>query len=285
MDGSFIRKAILAGSWYPGDPSVLRKSIDGYLRQAEDVTVAGEIVGLLAPHAGYVYSGHVAAHAYQAVRGQSYDAVILIAPSHREYFSGVSVYARGAYETPLGMVPVDTDLAGDLIAQSVLVSDLPSVHRAEHAIEIQLPFLQFILGSFRLVPLIMGDQTMSCCRALANAIVGVTGGRRILVVASSDLSHFHSYGQAVQMDRAAIKYIAAMDPLGLLQSLDAGEAEACGGGPSASAMMVAKGLGATGAKVLKYANSGDMTHDRNEVVGYAAAAFYKTSLQNGEPLC
>ncbi len=275
MGSALIRRAVLAGSWYPGDPDVLRADVSKYLQSAGGASIDGTIFGLLAPHAGYVYSGGVAAHAYKAVQGRTFDAVMIIAPSHREFFRGVSVYPEGVYVTPLGEVPVDAGLAETIVGQCRHASFLPAAHAAEHAIEIQLPFLQMVLGEFWLIPILMGDQTAEICVSLADAIIKAIGNKRVLVIASSDLSHYHPYERAVQMDQSILKHVAAMDPEGLLRELQTGHAEACGGGPAATMMMVARGLGAKRAEILKYANSGDITADRSGVVGYAAAAFYE----------
>ncbi len=274
-----IRKSILAGTWYPGRPDVLRADVERFLAEAS-VEPAGQVVGLVSPHAGYAYSGGVAAYAYQLVRGGGFDSVIVIGPSHRAYFQGASVYERGGYETPLGIVPVDADLAEKLIARSNRISSIPSGHAQEHSVEIQLPFLQVALGSFSFVPIVMGGQGRRDCEELSGAIVESVGDRKVLLVASSDLSHFHSDERARSMDFRILKHLESMDADGLFRELESGSSEACGGGPMAVVMMAAKKLGADTGKVLKYANSGDVTGDRQGVVGYAAAAFFKGGSEN-----
>lgn len=269
-----IRRSVIAGTWYPGDPKALRGAIEGYFRNVPDLTIPGEVIGLVAPHAGYSYSGQVAAYAYKSIRGKVYDAVIVISPSHRYHFQGVSLYRRGGYETPLGVIPVDEDLSERLIAASPLVADLPAAHTGEHALEIQLPFLQVALGAFTLVPLVMGSQDRQTCDGMAEAIHRVAGPN-VLIVGSSDLSHFHSYSEAVQMDKIVLDHLAKMDAPGLLRDLSAGRCEACGGGPVATTLMAAVKRGADRAKILRYANSGDVTGDRGNVVGYTAAAFLR----------
>ncbi len=269
-----IRKSVIAGTWYPDKPKVLQADIDNFFQQVPEEKIAGEIVGLVVPHAGYLYSGQVAAYAYQAVRGQVFEAVIVIGPSHRVPFPGVSVYHQGGYETPLGIVPIDTELAEKIMGQSDVVSAIPHAHLPEHSIEIQLPFLQVALGEFSFVPLLMGNQDRHTCENLAAAITQAVGKRRVLLVGSSDLSHFHGYDQAVKLDSRILSHLANLDPDGLLTDLENHVSEACGGGPAAVVMMAAKKLGAQKAKLLKYANSGDITKDKNSVVGYAAAVFY-----------
>lgn len=274
-DMNTIRKSVIAGSWYPGNPSVLRKDIQHYFDAASGTDVKGEIIGLIAPHAGYVYSGQVAAHAYHLIRGNQYDAVIMIGPSHRVAFHGVSVYGRGGYETPLGVVPIAEDLAAKIKKISALVADIPMAHLQEHALEIQLPFLQVALNDFSFLPLMMGDQDADACRKLASAIYQTVQDKKILIVGSSDLSHFYNYHTAKKMDAIVLEHIRNGDAEGLLQSLENGTVEACGGGPMAVVMLVAHMMKADKPHLLKYANSGDVTGDKNSVVGYAAAVFCK----------
>jgi AmmeMemoRadiSam system protein B len=268
-----LRKSVIAGSWYPGNPSVLRKDIENFLKLVPDTEIAGEVVAIIVPHAGYIYSGQVAAYAYKRICGNNYDAVIVVGPSHRAAFSGVSIFSSGGYETPLGIVPVDEELAKQIKKNSKLVSDIPAAHLQEHSLEIQLPFLQYVLGNFSFVPLVMGDQGADTCQELARAIYASVQGRKILIVGSSDLSHFHSYNEASGLDSVALGHLKDSDAAGLLHSLGNGTTEACGGGPMAVAMFVASMMGATKARVLKYANSGDVTGDKSSVVGYAAAIY------------
>ena len=172
---SSIRKSSIAGSWYPNSPKVLQANIADFFRQVPDDPIEGRVMGMVAPHAGYAYSGQVAAYAYKRTQGQVFDAVIVIGPSHRIPFQGVSVYNRGGYETPLGTVAVDSELADEIMAQSGIVSANPSVHMQEHSIEIQLPFLQAALGDFPFVPLLMGNQDRRTCEGLAEVIATAVG--------------------------------------------------------------------------------------------------------------
>ena len=269
-----IRKSVIAGTWYPGSPKVLQADIEEFFFHAPGVRIDGSARGLIVPHAGYVYSGQIAAIAYKIIKSQTFDAVLVLGPSHRALFRGVSIYDRGGYETPLGIVPVDATLANDIMAQSEIISYVPAAHYEEHSVEIQLPFLQVALGKFSFVPLVMGEQDLKTCEKLAESIVNAINGRNILIVGSSDLSHFHSYEKAVKLDSLVLKRIESMDGLGLLEDLEKNLSEACGGGPAAVTMMVSKKLGANRVKLLKYANSGDVTGDRRSVVGYASAIFY-----------
>ncbi len=270
-----IRESVIAGSWYPGDPKVLRGQVLQFLAEANPPPIEGELVALISPHAGYMYSGQVAAYAYKLLKGKRYDVVVIVAPSHRAYFRGASVYPRGGYRTPLGIVPVAERLTERLREVCPLVDYVPQAHAQEHSLEIQLPFLQVVLGEFELVPLVMGEHDFYTCEELAKAIVEVVKGERALLVASTDLSHFHPYPQAVALDKVVLEHVEAFDPEGLSRDLKSGRCEACGGGPMVAVMLAAKALGASRAKVLKYANSGDVTGDRSSVVGYMAAAIYR----------
>jgi MEMO1 family protein len=269
-----IRKSAIAGSWYPGNSVVLRTDIENYFRNVADRNIGGSVIGLMVPHAGYVYSGLIAANAYKTIKGEKFDSVIVIGPSHHAYFRGVSVYDRGGYETPLGVVPVDVSLAGSIMACSEMISSVPTVHLQEHSVEIQLPFLQVALGEFHFVPIVMGDQGPQTCETLAKSIVAAVGDQKVLIVGSSDLSHFHSYDEAMTLDHRAISHVMKMDGQGLLRDLENDACEACGGGPIVATMMASKKLGANGVSLLKYANSGDVTGDKKNVVGYASAVFY-----------
>lgn len=271
-----VRKPMIAGTWYPADPVRLRADIEGYLSGARVDTLDGTVIGVISPHAGYVYSGKVAAHAYKAAQGKDFDAVILIGPSHRASFRGASLYDGKGYETPLGIASVDRALAEKIAAYSDGMVSLTSDHiLPENSLEIQVPFLQVVFDRVPFVPILMGTQDMGTCRAVADAIIRAVGDGRILVIASTDLSHYHSYDSAVAMDSAALEYVVKMDAEGFLRGVESGRYEACGAGPAAVTILVATALGADSAKILAYMNSGDITGDRNGVVGYAVAVLYK----------
>ena len=270
-----IRKSVIAGTWYPGDPATLTVDIRNYLKKVPAQVIGGPVVGLVSPHAGYVYSGQIAAYGYRLIEGQRYDAVVVIGPSHRVMFHGASVWTSGGYETPLGVVPVDKELAGAILEADPVLNSDRKPHAGEHSVEIQLPFLQVVLGSFVFVPIVMGTQDHSTCEAVADAIFRAAKGKNVLVVGSSDLSHFHTYEQAKRLDQAVVDLVQKGDPRGLSRELEDGACEACGGGPVIAAMLYAEKAGARGVKVLKYANSGDVTGDWRQVVGYLSAAFFR----------
>ncbi|MCJ7664579.1 MAG: AmmeMemoRadiSam system protein B, partial [Desulfobacterales bacterium] len=272
-----IRESVIAGSWYPGDPARLTRDIKGYLAQVPEHKIDGELVALISPHAGYQYSGQVAAYAYKLLEGRHYDIVVIVAPSHHAYFKGVSVYPLGGFRTPLGIVPVAEDITKALLKKSPVINSLPEAHSQEHSLEIQLPFLQVVLKDFRLVPLVMGQQDLATCEELGRAIAEVIKGRNALVIASTDLSHFHPYDTAKALDQVVQDRVNAFDPEGLSKELGQGSCEACGGGPVVAVMLAARALGADKGEVLHYANSGDVTGDRSSVVGYMAAALSKSA--------
>ena len=275
-----VRSPVVAGAFYPGAARTLAADVDGYLQAAGVADLGGELVALISPHAGYVYSGGVAAHAYALLRELSFDTVVVVAPSHRVSFAGASVYGGDGYATPLGVVPVDRNLADAIAAASPTLRYEPRAHSAEHSLEVQVPFLQRTLEDFTIVPVVMGEQGEAAVRVLADALSGAvrerSSGGRVLLVASTDLSHFHGYEEAVALDSVVLDAVNAFDAEGLLRALGRGECEACGGGPMAAVMMAAGALGADRARVLKYANSGDVTGDRSQVVGYMAAALTRS---------
>ncbi len=269
-----IHDPVVAGTWYPASASELKKQIEEYLNQVPAVDSKGRTVAIIAPHAGYIYSGQVAAHSFKAVRGQKFDSVIVIGPSHFVPFRGVATYDCAGFRTPLGVIPLDSELIAALMKRESRIEDLPEVFRQEHSLEAELPFLQVVLPSFKLVPLVMGDHDITASRWLAEAIVECTKGKSVLIVASSDLSHYHSYDVAAEMDHRLLQKIGALDIDGVDQCLDSRKCEACGQGPIMTAMLAAKKLGADRCDILQYANSGDVTGQKSSpggVVGYGAA--------------
>jgi hypothetical protein len=276
-----IRPPAVAGSFYPADAKELASMIDGFLAKAAPPPVEN-LVALVSPHAGYPYSGPVAAYSYALLKGRKYDRVVVIAPSHYEAFGFSSVYDGAAYTTPFGQVPVDQAFAAKLAKASPLIKlsgagHTPSTDRPEHSIEVQLPFLQRVIGQFQLVPIIMGDQSYDACRALGVALAKLVAGTNTLIVASSDLSHYHTYDEAVKLDHKTLKAIEEYDYFDLSRNLELRVWEACGGGPIVATMIAAERLGATQAKLLHYANSGDTAGDHSRVVGYGAVALVKAA--------
>ena len=266
-----IRKAAVAGSWYPGTAALLRAEVDRHLGRA-DVECAGEVSAIIAPHAGLHYSGPVAAYAYKLLAGRQYDVAVLVGPSHYVGFDGVAMYERGAFETPFGSVLVAEHCAAAIAMAASSVQHHPSAHLREHSLEMQLPFLQRVLPDTPIVPLVMGYQTRETILNLSKGLVAGLAGRRALLVASTDLSHYHDANTAARLDGEVIMHVRAFNPEGLLAALEIFPHHACGGGPTVSVMQAAKVLGARDARILKYADSGDVSGDKGAVVGYLAAA-------------
>ncbi len=270
-----VRRPVIAGSWYPDDPATLRDEITRFLEEAVIGDIPRKPAAIISPHAGYMYSGRVAAHGYKAVAGRAYNTVVVISPSHRAYFPYVSVWPKGSFSTPLGSIEVDEALCEKLMDASVIFTDNTRPHETEHALEIQLPFLQTVLPSFRLCPLIMGRQDLELCRELSNSLMAsIDNPEDVLIVASSDLSHFHPAKTAEAMDARVAKNIEQLAIQSLENDLSGSESEACGGGPIMTALSYAKALGRTEAKILKYAHSGHITGDNTSVVGYISAVIF-----------
>ncbi|MHC1724806.1 MAG: AmmeMemoRadiSam system protein B [Syntrophobacteraceae bacterium] len=270
---------VFAGTWYPGNSEELRADVSRYLQKAPSGAVDEKVFALLSPHAGFIYSGQVAAYSYKLLQGRKFDTVIVIGPSHQFPFTGAAVFDCAGFRTPLGVMPVDNHLIADLLKREPRIKNIPQAFEKEHSLEIQIPFIQTTLPAARLVPIVMGTHDLSTCRRLADAIAGSIRGKSVLIVASSDLSHFHSYADAVEMDRRLLDKLGAMDVQSLDDCLNSRKCEACGSGPILTAMLAAKQLGANDCRILHYANSGDVTGEKNSprgVVGYAAAAFFKT---------
>jgi AmmeMemoRadiSam system protein B len=276
MTTALVRKAAVAGSWYPGSASRLRKELETYLAAVPPLASPGRLVGLISPHAGLMYSGPVAAHGYALLRGKEDLVAVLVGPSHRVPFEGLAVYARGAFETPLGRVEVDEAVAGRLLSAHPFMVDLPQPHRGEHSLEMQLPFLQHLVKGLRIVPVLMGHQKEDEVRALVAGLVEAATARTdVILVASSDLSHYHPASVANELDALVVGDVRSLDASGLMARLRRSPGHACGGGPMVSVMQAARSLGATDALVLKYADSGDVgDHDKSRVVGYLSAALF-----------
>jgi len=288
-DTQKVRQPGVAGAFYPGDPQELTQMVDGFLAQTPVPQVPGQLVALISPHAGYQYSGPVAAYSYALLKNRKYSRVIVIAPSHHESFAFSSIYEGEAYATPLGTIPIDKEFRAKLAKANPLIQISERGHApvaeqaggplmSEHALEVQLPFLQRTLGDFKLVPIIMGDQDYDLCRALGLALAKVLGAEtqeeraQTLILVSSDLSHYHPYQEAVDIDHHTLHAIEDWDYLSLWRNFQTRTWEACGGGPIVAAMIAAERLGATHAQILKYANSGDTAGDKTRVVGYGAVA-------------
>lgn len=265
-----VRPPAVSGTFYPSDPDELAQTVDRLLEEAPPLSVAGRLVGLIVPHAGYRYSGEVAATAFRLLQGRSYERVILIGPSHHHRFSGFALLHRGAMQTPLGAVPIDEETAIALVTDGNGFHVDWAVHAPEHALEVELPFLQRTLGAFRVVPVLAGDIDPTDATSLAAALRPLLDKETLLVV-SVDLSHYHAYEEAVALDRRGLDAVAARDPEQFVGLLRSGSTEVDAPVPLLASIRLAEQLGAS-IRELAYKNSGDVTGDRRRVVGYAAMA-------------
>jgi AmmeMemoRadiSam system protein B len=272
-----IRKAAVAGTWYPASAGALTRDVDQYLANAH-VDVSGRVQGLIAPHAGLMFSGPVGAWAYKAAARERYDVAFLVGPSHFVGFDGFSVWPDGSYDSPLGAAPVDAAGAADIL-RSALAHDLPSAHAREHSLEMQLPFIRRVLPDVPVVPIVLGYQTRDTILELADALANAARPRRALLVASTDLSHYFDASTAASLDGRVLELLDRFDPEGLLAlfeqypEAERGRSVACGGGAAIAVMRACHALGARHGRVLKYGNSGEVSGDNTAVVGYVAAAF------------
>lgn len=271
-----IRPPAVAGTWYPASAGALARDVQAYLAAVAG-TPAGRVTAVIAPHAGLMFSGPVGAHAYKAVAGGQYDVAVLVGPSHFVAFDGVALYPDGAFDSPLGPATIDREGAQAIAAASIVAS-LPGAHRREHSLEMQLPFLKHVLPDVPIVPLLMGHQVRETITALGSALATAFAGRHVLLVASTDLSHYFDAATAASLDARVAQGVAAFDPDALLALFETypdherGRYVACGGGPMISVLIAARTLGAREARVLKYAHSGEVSGDYDGVVGYLAAA-------------
>lgn len=269
------RHPAVAGMFYSGDKNTLEREVAVYLENSPQVDFVSQIFGLVSPHAGYMYSGGVAARGYRQLFDRDYDTVVVISPSHRIYFEEISIYNGDYYETPLGKIAIDKEIAKLLTEQNqqIIFSELG--HSGdEHALEVQLPFLQQVFIDFKLVPIVISDQEKLNIDILANALAEVLKDRKALIVASSDLSHYHHYDKAVMLDQVAVDRINGFKEDELYEDVHSGLTEMCGAGPVITMMKACRLLGAKKSKVLLYRNSGDVIGDRSQVVGYLSAIVY-----------
>ncbi len=272
-----VRRAAVAGSWYPGSAAALAAEVDAYLGEASPGVPADSVDAVIVPHAGLMYSGPVAAWAYRAVQGGPYEAIILVGPSHHVGFEGAAVFRRGIFETPLGEVAVAEELADAILESTYIAREHPQAHAREHSLEMQLPFLRRVLPDVPIVPIVMGHQSSATVSSLAEGLGRALSGRRVLLVGSSDLSHYLPAKSAAAMDRRVLDLVSRFDADGLCEELKTQPDHACGGGPMVAVMRTARALGARDARVLRYADSGDVSGDKSAVVGYMAAAFGRFS--------
>lgn len=284
------RPALVAGRWYPGVADVLAQEVDQYLAAAQTSTPEStewsgltDLAALVAPHAGLRYSGPVAACAYRELQGRALDVVVLVGPSHFIEFEGVAASRADAFETPFGLVTVDEASVAALAAASPLICEQEAAHAREHSIEMQLPFLCRVRPHVPIVPLLMGRQTAETASELGRVLAETFMGRRVMFIASTDLSHYNDAPTAAALDQGVIERVEAFDPDALQEELERRPDHACGGGALVAVMRAARLLGANRAQILRYADSGDVSGDKSSVVGYLAAAFRRVGLGEGPP--
>ena len=268
-----IRKPAASGFFYPSNPKKLKEEIELLSTVAKPVQTIQNLLGIIVPHAGYIYSGRTAAYAFNLLKDIQIENVIIISPSHREYFEGISVYDEDAYETPLGVISVNKDLANNLVKDSANIFKSSLGHKQEHAIEVELPFLQVVLKEFKLLPIVMGDQSKKYIDELSNKLSEIIDDKT-LIISSSDLSHYHDKTEAYRLDSIVEKRISEFEYDKLQHDLDERNCEACGGGPIVTLMKTAALLKKNNSLILDRSDSSDTSGDESEVVGYLSAAIY-----------
>lgn len=269
-----VKEPNVAGTFYPDNPQELSQMLDNFLEKADPPEV-GEIFALISPHAGYGYSGQVAAFGYKLLKGKSYKTVLVIGRSHRYNFNGASVYPEGKFRTPLGDIEVDEGFAQKLLKQDPEMTFKPEVFSGEeHTVEVQLPFLQKVLKDFKIVPIIVGDMTLSSCQKLADLLKTAIGERKdVLVVASTDMYHGGDYQALGATDNLTISYLKNMDSAGLYYGLREEKLQLCGGFAVVTALILSKELGHKKLQVLKYTNSAEVIGAKSSwMVGYVSCA-------------
>jgi AmmeMemoRadiSam system protein B len=281
-----IRPSPIAGQWYPADARRLAAQVDGYMDTAKLPEIDGEVVGVMAPHAGHMYSGPVAGYAFAPLRGKKVDLVVVVSPMHQPYYEPLLTTAYAAYATPLGSIPVQQEALRRLderLDKELGIRLTPVARDMEHSLEIELPFLQRALSEpFSLLPIMVRDQSRTASRGLGKALADILsekealGIETLVLVASTDLSHFYPQQVANSLDRELLRQVEAFDPDGVIQVDEQGKGYACGRGALAAVLWAAKALGANRSQVLHYATSGDVTGDYERVVGYGAAVFTRS---------
>lgn len=269
-----IRKPAVAGAFYPADKDVLAKEVDDFLANAKKDDIKGKIIALIAPHAGYEYSGQIAAHSFKQLEGTNFKKIIIISPSHYVGFDGMSVYNKGAFETPLGLVGVDQELANKIIQKNKRFVFYPEAHQKEHAIEVEIPFLQRIYKDkdFKIVPIAVGNPESKDITILSDALYDAMNEDTLLII-SVDLSHYYPYDTAVKLDTNSTSAIERLDAQKMLEDINSHNSEIDAPIAVLGMIMLANRYNAK-AKIIKYANSGDVTGDKSRVVGYSSIVVY-----------
>ncbi|MEW5795223.1 MAG: AmmeMemoRadiSam system protein B [Candidatus Zixiibacteriota bacterium] len=274
-----VRPPAVAGTFYPSDSTELADLVRKHLAAVpKPEKIDGQLIALIVPHAGLIYSGPIAAHAYQLLGEVQPQSVILCGPSHRYPFRGVSVYGPGVqWRTPLGTVKCDDRLCRQAMGHDPRIAAIVAAHQQEHCLEVQLPYLQTVLSSFTIVPLLMGQPDHETVAMLGDVLTSLGANGRTVIIAASDWQHYHSAKEGRPLDSLGIECVRSLDADRLERLLGTGGVEACGGGSVAAVIRASVALGANRVKVLKYGDSGDVSGDKSSVVGYLAAAIYKVT--------
>jgi AmmeMemoRadiSam system protein B len=271
-----LRPSPIAGTWYAGNSKKLAASVDEYLGVVQLPQINGKVIAIIAPHAGHVYSGGVAAHAFAAIHGLSPDLVAVLSPFHNIASYPLITTSHQAYSTPLGNIEVDSAALAELQAY-LEIPITPIANDREHSLEIELPFLQRVLkNEFKLLPLMIRAQEVEVAKKLGRALAQTLWGKNVLIVASTDLSHFYDQRTASILDSEMLRRFESFNPESIFEAERMGKGFACGHAAVASMLWAARELGANKVQVLKYATSGDITGDYSSVVGYGAAVVLKT---------
>lgn len=269
-----VKSTNVAGYFYPKDTAKLSSKIDDFFNQVKPEPFKGNIFSLIVPHAGYDFSGKVAANAYKLIKDKKYTTVIIIGSSHHFNFQGAALYPEGYFQTPLGYIEIDTDFINKLMLKKSDFFIETAYFNKEHSIEVQLPFLQKSLNDFRIVPIVMGDCSFQQCKNLAELISKTIGWRKdVLIVASTDMYHGYDWQESQQVDEVTNTYLRNMDEVGLYESIKNQQAQLCGGIPVVTTLIVSKKLKCSIIRLLGYTNSAFVTGNKekgNWTVGYSA---------------
>lgn len=269
-----VRLPAVAGLFYPEDATELSHLITKLLKENKPSKRYNNVFGIVVPHAGYIYSGESAAYAYNVLKEDAdFKTAIIISPSHQEYFTGCTIFDGEAYRTPLGDIPINKKLAEQIINISESISFGNKGHKGEHALEVQLPFLQIIKSDFDIVPIVMGDQSAQYIQDLSNVLSQIVDGNTI-IIASSDLSHFYSKEKATELDNVVVNRINNFEYPELYNDLANDNCYACGGGGIVALMECADIVGEYKAEVISHTDSGDVSNDNSNVVGYLSAVIF-----------
>ncbi len=280
---SNIKEPNVSGQFYSADPVQLSQEVQRYISSATVTPYKKRIDIIMSPHAGYVFSGPVAGFSYKSVSEEEYKTIVIIAPSHFFGFDGASIWDKGAFKTPLGLVKVDEEFTRKLMALNKKFYFEPGAYEQEHSLEVEIPFLQKIFKNFKIVPIIMGQPSFQTCQDLADSLHQLIGDRKdVLIVISTDMSHYHDHNFAREMDHHTLSAVKELNAEEVWKECHSGTMEMCGFVPVTTAILYARKIGVNHVDILRYANSGDVTGDKSRVVGYSSVVFYRNPGSEGQ---